>query len=168
MEIGIDVSPPSSKILYFAFQPLDSNRWWFQTATLGGRSLCSQEGENRQHSKRTITIFALLRFSTPSTRFNFGWRERVRGEAEFKWSRIVVEAADVVSRGTVDDTSYQQSSFFRFLFPKFRSSPSFRNFHALQFFLFFLLPSISRRISKRKFLPREFPCTKTAQRRATY
>lgn len=166
MEIGIDVSPPSSKILYFAFQPLDSNRWWFET--LGGRSLCSQEGENRQHSKRTITIFALLWFSTPSTGFNFGWRERVRGEAEFKWSRIVVGVADVVWRGTVDDTSYQQSSFFRFLFPKFRSSPSFRNFYALQFFLFFLLPSISRRISKRKFLPREFPCTKTAQRRATY
>lgn len=97
--------------------------------------LCLQEGGNdRHHSKRTITIFAL-----PPLGIQF--RSEIGNEAK--------RSSSGACKG-YDDTSYQRQYISIFLL----HSLSFQNFQALYFFLsFFSLRFEEEGISKRKFLP---------------
>lgn len=136
MEIGMDVSPPSSKILYSStFPTLDSNRRSFEIATPGGRlvSVC----------KRAETIATTRNVQLQFSRFlrsgfNFGRKLGTRR------SVVQVEGAKDTMTLRISDNIFRYSFFIPSHFKISISIFSFLSFFSLRF---------EEGISKRKFLP---------------
>lgn len=145
MEIGMDVSPPSSKILYSStFPTLDSNRRSFEIATPGGRlvSVC----------KRAETIATTRNVQLQFSRFlrsgfNFGRKLGTRR------SVVQVEPAKDTMTLRISDNIFRYSFFI----------PSHFKISRLSIFSFLSLAFDSKKKESRNesFSLREFACTKT-------